>query len=360
MHGNKAEARSTNNWLETLNARAHECRQHLYASGKAFTGNHIRKLMQGEELEAGKTLADAWNYHTLNIAGLIGRGYSEATLKKYQSAWKALGEYMKLKYQCDDMRLDKLDYQFIKEYDHFLRAEYGVQNNTAVGMVKKVRTIVRIALDYGWIARDPFLPLRMKLVEVHRDYLTGDELNRLASKKISSKRLAMTRDLFLFSCYTGLSYGDASRLEEADLITGEDGERWIQTHRIKNNNRVRVPLLAPAQKIIQHFHDHPHRKDKMLLPTISNQKVNAYLKEVTKSIGLTKNLTFHCARHTFATTVTLTNGVPIETVGQMLGHKSIRSTQHYARVTDTKVAIDMKSLKVKYEVLGLNGGGVEA
>ena len=135
----------------------------------------------------------------------------------------------------------------------------------------------------------------------------------------------------------------------------DNGETWIQTHRVKNNNRVRVPLLPPAKALLTHYRNHSLAQKDKLFPNISNQKANAYLKDIAKQLGITKRLTYHCARHTFATTVTLTNGVPMETVGQMMGHKNIRSTQYYARVTNTKVHNDMQLVKAKYsgQLLGL-------
>ncbi|WP_439695386.1 site-specific integrase [Mucilaginibacter sp. AW1-7] len=186
----------------------------------------------------------------------------------------------------------------------------------------------------------------MKSTEVHRDYLTGEELSRLALKRFP-KKLGLVRDIFLFSCYTGLSYADTVKLSIDDQVV-DNGETWIQTHRVKKNNRVRVPLLPPAKALLEHYRKHPRTPKDRLFPNISNQKANANLKDISKQLGITKRLTYHCARHTFATTVTLTNGVPMETVGQMLGHKNIRSTQHYARVTDTKVHLDMQKIKAKY------------
>jgi len=347
MSGTRAEARSVNAWLDTLYARAHECRQQLYAANKSFTPIHIRKMMQGEELEPPRMLSEVWNYHFNYIVGLVGKDYAKATLQKYQGAYKALKKFLKLKFQAEDLRLDALDHQFIKEYEFYLKTDHGVQNNTAIQIIKKLRTIVRIAMDFGWLLRDPFIAHRMKSTEVHRDYLTGEELARLATKRFS-KKLNIVRDLFLFSCYTGLSYADTVKLEATDLVT-ENGETWIQTWRVKNNNRVRVPLLAPAKELLKYYENHPRTPEGKLLPSISNQKANAYLKDIVKGLGLNKRLTYHCARHTFATTVTLTNGVPIETVGQMLGHKDIKSTQHYARVTDTKVRIDMQPIKKRYQ-----------
>jgi site-specific recombinase XerD len=349
IKGASAEAKAINHWLDLLYARAHACRQDLYAAGTHFEPVHIRKMMQGEELETPRMLSDAWDYHTNQIAGLIGRGYTVATLKKYKTVFRALRKYLILSRKAENIRLNELDYRFVKEFDYYLKTDYGVCNNTAVHMLKKLRTVMKIAYEIGWVKRDPFLAYRARLDEVHREYLTSEELLQLSEKKLSRKRLHLARDLFLFSCYTGLSYADTVKLTAADILRGEDGGIWIQTHRIKNNNRVRVPLLSPALKLVEHYKSYPRIMDEdFILPKLSNQRANAYLKEITKALGWTKYLTFHCARHTFATTVTLTNGVPIETVGQMLGHKNIRSTQIYARVTDTKVSRDMKKLKKIY------------
>jgi len=350
MKGTKEDARSVNSWLDTLNARAFAARQNLYVSGKDFGPIHIRKLMQGEELEPPKMLSDIWTYHTDQIAGLIGKDYTAGTLQKYKAAFRILKRFIMIRTQCDDIPLDKINYRFVKDFDYYLKADYGVKINTAVQIVKKLRTMIKIAIEVGWAKHDPFTAYRAKTVEVFREYLTSDELQQLAEKKLSRKRLHVARDLFLFSCYTGLSYADTAKLTTADIVKGEDGGIWIQTHRVKNNNRVRVPLLSPALRLIDHYKDYPRILDEdFILPKMSNQKANAYLKEITKALGWTKYLTFHCARHTFATTVTLTNGVPIETVGQMLGHKNIRSTQIYARVTDTKVSRDMRKLKKLYQ-----------
>jgi integrase len=209
---------------------------------------------------------------------------------------------------------------------------------------------MKVAQEIGWISRDPFVAYRAKKEEVFREYLTSLELHELATKKLSGKRLRRVRDLFLFSCYTGLSYADTVKLRSADIIKGEDGGIWLQTHRVKNNNRVRVPLLSPALRLINYYKDYPRILDEdFLLPRISNVTANKLLKNIAAEMGWSKHLTYHCARHTFATTVTLTNGVPIETVGQMLGHKDIRSTQIYARITDTKVSRDMRGLKKRYQ-----------
>lgn len=349
VRGTKESARAINTWLDLLYARAYSCRQDLYAAGKPIEAILVRKLMQGENLDPPKMLTSAWNYHTNQIAGLLGKDYTPGTLAKYKSVFKVLKRFIKLKLQQEDIKLDDIDYRFIRDFEYYLKTEHNVKINTAVQMVKKLRTVMKIAYEIGWVKRDPFIAYRARHEEVHREYLSSMELRELATKKLNRKRLVVVRDLFLFSCYTGLSYADTLKLKSADILKGEDGGLWIQTYRVKNNNRVRIPLLSPALRLIEHYKDYPRLLDEeFILPQMSNQKVNAYLKDITSALGWAKRLTFHCARHTFATTVTLTNGVPIETVGQMLGHKNINTTQLYARVTDTRVSRDMKPLKKKY------------
>jgi len=354
MRGTRETPRSVNTWLDTLSGRAYEARQQLYSTGKAFTATDVRKLMQGEELYPVKKLSDIFDYQTEFISSLIGHNYTYGTLRKYRSTYRSLKRYMIKTYGVDDMRLDQLDFKFIRDYEAFLRTEYKWVHNTITSTVRRVKTVIRLAMDLGWLNRNPFIAMKLKVVEVYRDFLTSEELSRIAAKNFKVRRLSTVRDLFVFSCFTGLSYADTVKLELDDIVTGEDGEQWLQTHRSKNNNRVRVPLLPPALKLIRLYHDDPRRQEKKLFPSISNQKANAYLKDIAKAVSLKKKLTYHVARHTFATTVTLTNGVPIETVGQMLGHKSIKSTQLYARVTDTKVRIDMGPLKARYEAQELS------
>ena len=163
------------------------------------------------------------------------------------------------------------------------------------------------------------------------------------------------RDIFLFSCFTGLAYIDVKNLTKSHISIGIDGEKWIFTHRQKTETASKIPILPVTQMIIDKYEDHPQscNQDK-LLPVLSNQKMNAYLKEIATVCEIEKELTFHIARHTFATTVTLTNGVPIESVSKMLGHKNIRTTQHYAKVIDKKVGDDMRILRDKFSMITAN------
>jgi site-specific recombinase XerD len=181
---------------------------------------------------------------------------------------------------------------------------------------------------------------------VKRDYLNAEELALMASKKLVSDRVRQVRDIFLFSCYTGLAYADVKKLKRSELVTGLDGQKWIYTSRQKTDTDSRIPLLPQALRLLVQYEDHPQCvNDGLLLPVLSNQKMNSYLKEIADACGITKELTYHIARHTFATTITLANGVSIESVSKMLGHTNIKTTQHYAKILDAKVSADMNQLK---------------
>jgi integrase len=208
--------------------------------------------------------------------------------------------------------------------------------------------------------RDPFIAFKMTRKEVEKPFLTERELEVIASKDFPSDRLRNVRDLFLFSCYTGLAYADVKKLRKDEVAIGVDGEQWIMTHRQKTDTPSRVPLLAETLSIIERYRQHPMTiASGTIFPILTNQKMNAYLKEIADVCGILKNLTFHTARHTFATTVTLSNGVPIETVAKMLGHKNLRQTQHYAKVLDMKVGNDMQALREILKRRSLSGEELE-
>jgi integrase len=186
-------------------------------------------------------------------------------------------------------------------------------------------------------------------VEIDRQALTQAELDRIKNKEFPTDRLNFVRDIFLFSCYTGLAYADAQKLKRTEIAPGIDGSLWIFTNRQKTDTSSRIPLLPPALAIVEKYKDYPACSNMgLVLPVLSNQKMNAYLKEIADCCGITKNLTFHIARHTFATTVTLSNGVPLESVSKMLGHRNLKTTQHYAKVLDRKLSEDMGKLRSKY------------
>lgn len=196
--------------------------------------------------------------------------------------------------------------------------------------------------------RDPFYNYKAQFKPVEREFLTQEEIMILYEKDLHFDRLRIVRDMFLFSCYTGLAYADVKKLTTDDIIKGIDGYQWIKTKRTKTDSVSSIPLLPMAMEILDKYQDHPEvKRGPYILPVLSNQKSNAFLKEIAELCGIKKNLTTHLARHTFATTVTLSNGVPIESVSRMLGHKSLRTTQHYAKIVDRKISDDMSMLRAK-------------
>lgn len=205
---------------------------------------------------------------------------------------------------------------------------------------------MHICVRNGWLEKDPFVGFKMAKKEVDRPFLSANELESIISKNFEIERLQQVRDIFLFCCFTGLPYVDVQKLTPGEIVTGHDGEKWVFTRREKTETPSRIPLLPQALAILDRYKDNRACivKNKAL-PVPTNQKMNAYLKEIADICGIKKYLTTHLARPTFATTVTLTNGVPIETVSKMLGHRNLRTTQHYAKILDLKVSEDMKALR---------------
>ena len=213
--------------------------------------------------------------------------------------------------------------------------------------MQTLRMIIIEAKNNGWIFHDPFTNYRIRLKKVDRGYLTEEELQRILQKKMQCGRLEQVRDIFIFSCFTGLAYIDVQNLTKENIRTSFDGKLWIMTHRHKTQTPVNVPLLKVPQMLLKKYEG--TLPDGRLLPVLSNQKLNSYLKEIADLCGIEKNITFHLARHTFATTMTLAKGVPIETVSKMLGHTNIVTTQIYARITNDKIGRDMQLLAGQLE-----------
>lgn len=288
--------------------------------------------------------------HNQKLKALQGSEYSKGTITRYETALKHTVEFLQWKYNKTDIEIKVIDNAFINEFEFYLRSVRKCNNNSAIKYVKSnFGKVVRLCVANGWLQRDPFINYASKMKEVNRQFLTEQELQTLSNKALMNERLRQVRDIFIFSCYTGLAYIDSANLTPQNIAIGMDGEKWIYTFRQKTDSRTNIPILPPAMAIIDKYKEHPICKVKnKLLPILSNQKMNAYLKEIATLCNINKELTFHIARHTFATTVTLSNGIPIETVSKMLGHSSIKQTQHYAKILDRKVSDDMKVLREKF------------
>ena len=360
MKGTSEEARSINNHLDLLKSQIRDAEMELTHKKIALTSETIKSKLLGVD-ERARMLVPIFQDHNNKIKELVGKEYAPGTLERYNTSLKHTIEFMQWKYDISDIDITKIDHAFITDYEFWLRSVRNCANNTAVKYIKNFNKIIKICLANHWIEKNPFANYKSKVKEVERVYLTEDEIQSIMEKEFKTERLSLVRDIFLFSCFTGLAYIDVKNLTKTHISIGIDGEKWIFTHRQKTESASKIPILPVSQMIIDKYENHPqcNNEDK-LLPILSNQKMNAYLKELADICNIDKELTFHIARHTFATTVTLTNGVPIESVSKMLGHKNLRTTQHYAKVLDKKVSEDMRILKDKfaYQENKLNKSGV--
>ena len=352
--GTTEEIRNLNAYLTTVRIKLQEHHRQLLEADKHITLETIKNAYFGIT-EKGKTLVEVFQYHNQQMKALIDKEVSFATYERYCTALNHCQEFMKHKYKVSDIQLKQINYEFITELEFYLKTIKKCQHNTAIKYITNVKKIIRICLGNGWMDKDPFINYKFSLKEVEREFLTEEEIQSIMDKHFSSNRLEQVRDAFIFCCFTGLAYSDVEKLSKDHIILGIDGEKWIKINRTKTDTRSSIPLLPTAHAIIEKYASHPKCvASNKLLPVLTNQKMNDYLKEIADVCGIIKNITFHLARHTFATTVTLTNGVPIESVSKMLGHRSIKTTQHYAKIIDRRVSDDMQILRNKLNNLNIS------
>lgn len=347
VKGLTEEARSINSYLDILKNKVYEVEKDMVNNDLEITAQTFKNRYLGID-ENQRNLIAIFEEHNRRVRELIGKEYAENTYKRFVTALSHTKDFLQQEYKRNDISITKIDTAFINDFDFYLRNTRNCNNNSTLKYIRNFGKIVKQCYANGWIERDPFLNYRGKIKIVERVYLTSDELQDLIDKKFKIERLDLVRDIFVFSCFTGLAYVDVKNLTKSHLSIGIDGEKWLFTHRQKTDTPSKIPLLPIPLSIIEKYANHPQCSNQdSLLPVLSNQKMNAYLKEVADICGIRKELTFHIARHTFATTVTLSNGVPIESVSKMLGHKDLRTTQHYAKILDKKVSDDMAILKQK-------------
>ena len=349
LKGNSEESRSINNHLDLIRKEVFETEKNLLLKGVILNFENFKNEYLGIE-STKRYLVPIFEDHNRKVKELVGREYAIATHKRYETSLRHLKEFLEYKFKISDIDIERIDYAFITDYEFFLRTKRNCSNNTAIKYVKNFHKVVNICLANGWLLKSPFTNYKPKIKEVVRDYLLDDEIKAIRDKNITSFRLDLVRDIFLFSCYTGLAYIDVKQLKKSNISIGIDGDKWIFKSRQKTDVNSKIPILPPALEILDKYKEHPKcLNEGFLLPILSNQKMNAYLKEIADICGINKELTFHIARHTFATTVTLSNGVPIETVSKMLGHTNLKTTQHYAKILDKKISEDMQRLKAKFK-----------
>ncbi|WP_033960439.1 site-specific integrase [Psychroserpens jangbogonensis] len=302
-----------------------------------------------KEKEIG--LIDLFDIHNEAFEKKVKAGErSPASLQKYNRAKDLIQLFLKKTYNKDNISCKSITGSFIYNLESYLRYEsvykgkVGIKNNSVFKYFKTFKTVCNFAIKLDLILKNPFSKYDGKLKVKDATYLTQDELNKIEEKSFNIQRLDRVKDIFLFSCYTGYAPIDAQSLTQKNLIKNNEGDLWIIADRVKTGIRANVPVLPTVLRILNKYEG----KQTGLIPKLSNQKMNAYLKEIADVCGINKNLTWYVSRHTFATTVTLGNGVKLENVSAMMGHSNIQQTQHYAKVLDSSVFEDMKKLRDKY------------
>jgi site-specific recombinase XerD len=346
-NGTKEDAKSLNAYLDTLQTKVYEVRRQLLEKNEIITSNALRNVLKGTN-ENAKMIMKIFQQHNDEVKNLVGKDFAPGTLERYKTSYDHTKSFMEWKYSISDMDIKRLDFEFVSQYEYWLKSVRNCNHNTTIKYISNFRKIVNLCIRNGWLDRDPFIGFKMTKKEVIPEFLTEHEINKITAKKFEFERLGQIRDVFLFCCYTGLAFADVEKLKPSEIGIGIDGSKWIFTNRQKTDTLSRIPLLPIAIDILEKYKEHPAIvNSNKVLPVISNQKYNEYLKEIAGICGINKKMTSHTARHTFATTITLSNGVPMESVSKMLGHKNIKTTQHYAKVLDKKLSEDMNTLRNK-------------
>ena len=343
IKGRTTDALSTNLQLDNIASGLQAIFRKIEMSDE-LSLERIKSEFLGKKDEID-TFMQLFEKHNTDISKQVGISVSKATLQKYNVCKRHFSDFLDKQYKRNDLKLTELTYLVIREFDLYLRTVVGQNSNTATKTMKTFKTITLLGQKMGVLLHDPFMNHRFHLEPVNRGFLTDEEILLIANKEIGIPRLELVRDIFIFSCFTGLAYIDVSNLTPDHIITLGD-KQWIMTQRQKTSVETNILLLDIPKAIIDKYNPAYPKRENKLFPILSNQKMNAYLKEIADLCGIKKNLTFHLARHTFAT-MSLSKGVPMESVSKMLGHTNIKTTQIYARITNKKIEHDMEELAGK-------------
>jgi site-specific recombinase XerD len=346
--GNSREIRELNSYLDEYISRIVQCKRQLENDYKPVTPESLKNKLLGND-DTNYSFLAVFKEHNEKLEIMGDKEVSAGTIERYKTAYKHLQNFIRWQYKREDYLLRDVNFSFIKNFEFYMKTERNCAHNTTVKYIKNIKKIIRIAMSNGWIKQDPFRDIKYRFDDVDAVYLDDDDLNALVGKIIDIPRIDQVRDIFVFCCFTGLAFSDVKALKKENIITGIDGKQWIQKRRTKTNVLSNIPLLDMPKQILYKYAVHDKVKTgQALLPVPSNQKMNAYLKEIADLCGINKKLTTHAARHTFATTVTLSNHVSMESVSKMLGHTSINMTRKYARIADKLISEDMQKLEGKY------------
>lgn len=345
--GKSRRACDLNTYIEEARIKLYQIFCELEQQNRPVTAHLLQELFFGQEKpEEIRTLLGTMQEHNDQCRALVGTDYALITVRRYESCRRYLAELIRQRYGKEDLPLAEVNGELVRAFAFYLKTEKGCQQNTVIRYMKCLKKITNLARANDWMAKDPFLGIRFHEKEVVREFLTMDELQTIYRKEFPLERLTLVRDVFIFAAFTGMAFIDVQQLAPEHIVRDNNGNLWIRKPRQKTKNMCNIPLLDIPQEILRKYADHPTcRKKGVLLPVPCNQKMNSYLKEIADICMIRKNLTTHCARHSYATSVCLANGVSLENVAKMLGHSNIKMTQHYARVLDSSILRDMNHVQ---------------
>ena len=343
--GNKEDARALNFFLDALVMKINQCKTDLMYGDRTVTAKKIMDYILGRLVQKAKVLEE-FETHNKEMYALVPKEYAPGTHERYVTARSHVQEFIKFKYDLDDIEFRELNYEFVKDYEFYLKTVRNCSNNTTLKYIANFKKIVLRAIDLGIIEIDPFKRFKSKKTKIIKKPISSEELAILENHQFSTPRLSVVRDIFVFQCYTGLSYIDVYQLKKVDIKIGVDGESWIMSARQKTRSTTNIPLLPKAIEIMEKYSENSICLQRgSVLPVSSNQKMNAYLKEIADLCGFQFTLNTHKARRTFGSTVTLSNDVPIHIVKEMLGHQSVKQTEEYAITEQQSIGRQMKELR---------------
>ena len=345
--GKDRESKELNSFLDAVRLKILQIHRDLELEAQyPVSATAILERYYGKDQ---KMLLNVFKEHNDKCRALIGKEYVEGTIRKFDTSLLYMKQYLLAQYHKEDITLQEIDQEFVRNFEFFLKTEKCCQNNSALKHIKNFRKVIRIAIGNEWIKKDPFYGLHFKEKEVNVGFLSAEELNLIRSKEFGIPRLELVRDIFVFCCFTGLAFVDVSQLTADYLVKDAQGKLWIRKPRQKTKEMCNIPLLSAAKEILDKYEEYASSNGKrLLLPVLSNQKTNAYLKEIADICYINKRLTTHVARHTAATIVFLANDVSMENVAKILGHANMNMTRHYAKVLDQSIMKDMANVEKSF------------
>ncbi len=340
--GKDRRSNEINAYIDMARVKILTIQQEFERKGAIYNVKMIKDAYMGKGATR-KTLYSVFKEHNDKCRQLIGKDYEEITIKRYDNCLKYLMIVVGQQFGKEDIYLEEINGELVRNFEYYLKVERGCAQNTVIRYMKCFKKVTNLAIANEWMSRNPFAGIKFKEEPVNKEFLTEEEVDKLAAMDFQVNKLNVVRDMFLFQIYTGLAYIDIYNLRPEHIVKDGKGNLWVHKAREKTDNMCDIPLFELPRQIIERYSANKKCIEKgVLLPVAPNQTMNAYLKQIATICGINKTLTTHTARRTFATTITLANDVSLSSVSRMLGHTTVRMTQRYAKVMESSILREMQ------------------